>query len=557
MSETTTARWHLRYRVLALLAALAAVLGLTLTHGLTPAYALVTQSGPFPVGNMLNYDNSDFENGVGNWAPDASQTNNIGTFTTDSTVSLEHSHSLEVVATSTASAATMIYRLSNGSTNAVQISLPKTGGEYRVGAYFKGPSGVNQHYIEFDLGCYDSQGTFIAWVPGSQVPLNTSGKWQYIEDDITVPSNCARVQRSPRVQATNFNANGILHMDYAIFAPYRAGLAIGAHGEDCVKSDGTTPCVYTAQEWHSSWQALGSVGQTDKEFNADLPTTGTNPFSNTNCSGDESQVGSTSYSKWPVCIITYDNPVGSQTAMDNFLKSVPPQQEIYLVWAQEPEGKTLNTPDCPGDTGYKAFVCETEQQATYVHMSPYDKPNIHIVQNSAGSKYENGNTDEVNCLWITPASNTGAGVDGYLVDYYNKGTVPNNENVNQVPHNNEWQNWLNCVSQQNRPLGFGEYGLDNSPNHPASPYGADSLCTQSSSNAINLPTDLLADNTYLAQLPMSGQSQLNNNPAPFMVWDYWYSDYGGTADCTVFDNADNAIHDWENIENQNGGPVGG
>jgi len=124
----TTARWHLRYRTLALLVALATLLGLTLTRGLTPAQALITQSAPFPVGNMLNYQNSDFENGVGNWAPDTSQTNNIGTFTTD-TVSMEHSHSLKVVAASNASAATMIYKLGNGSTNAVQINLPKTGAE--------------------------------------------------------------------------------------------------------------------------------------------------------------------------------------------------------------------------------------------------------------------------------------------------------------------------------------------------------------------------------------------------------------------------------------------
>jgi len=63
------------------------------------------------------------------------------------------------------------------------------------------------------------------------VPLNASGNWQYIEDDITVPSNCAQVQGSPRVQATNFNAAGILHMDYAIFAPFRAAIAVGAHGK--------------------------------------------------------------------------------------------------------------------------------------------------------------------------------------------------------------------------------------------------------------------------------------------------------------------------------------
>jgi len=74
---------------------------------------------------------------------------------------VEHSHSLKVVAASNASAATMIYKLGNGSTNAVQINLPQTGGEYRVGAYFNGPNSINQHNIEFDLACYDSHGTFL------------------------------------------------------------------------------------------------------------------------------------------------------------------------------------------------------------------------------------------------------------------------------------------------------------------------------------------------------------------------------------------------------------
>src|SRR5215472_1018742 len=257
MHQMTTARWHLRYRVLALLVALAAVLGLMLTRGLTLAHALITQSSPFPVGNMLNYQNSDFDNGVGNWAPDTSQTNNIGTFTTDNTVSVEHSHSLKVVAASNASAATMIYKLGNGSTNAVQINLPQTGGEYRVGAYFKGPNSVNQHNIEFDLACYDSHGTFLQWALGSQVPLNASGNWQYIEDDITVPSNCAQVQGSPRVQATNFNAAGILHMDYAIFAPFRAAIAVGAHGKCANPCKVATGTQYSASDWLNTNTTIG------------------------------------------------------------------------------------------------------------------------------------------------------------------------------------------------------------------------------------------------------------------------------------------------------------
>ena len=110
--------------------------------------------------------------------------------------------------------------------------------------------------------------------------------------------------------------------------------------------------------------------------------------------------------------------------------------------------------------------------------------------------------------------------------------------------------WLKCASAQNRPLGFGEYGLDNSPIGPAS------LCNNSppggTPNAQNLPKALAADNSYLAQLPMSADANLLN-PAPFVVWDYWYSNYGGTPVCTVFDNTYRAIDKWQSIQTQNGG----
>src|SRR5204862_344840 len=43
------------------------------------------------------------------------------------------------------------------------------------------------------------------------------------------------------------------------------------------------------------------------------------------------------------------------------------------------------------------------------------------------------------------------------------------------------------------------------------------------------------------------------NPAPFVVWDYWYSNYGGTPVCTVFDNTYRAIDKWQSIQTQNGG----
>lgn len=64
---------------------------------------------------------------------------------------------------------------------------------------------------------------------------------------------------------------------------------------------------------------------------------------------------------------------------------------------------------------------------------------------------------------------------------------------------------------------------------------------------------MAADNTYLKQLPMSGQSQLQN-PVPVVVWDYWYNDYGNASyGCTLFDNTYGAITAWQSIETANGG----
>src|SRR5262249_15449216 len=405
-----------RWRALAAGAGTAALTALGLVSlGSPPALALVTQANPFPVGNYLNYDNSDFENGVGNWAPDSSQTNNISTFTTDTT-SMLHAHALEVVAASNASAATMIYKLGNGSTNAVQIGLAATGGKVRVGAYFKGPASGNVHDIEFDLGCYTARNVWLGWQPRTQVALNTSRTWQYVEEEIALPSTCAQVQGSPRVEATNFNANGILHMDDVIFAPYRAALAIGGHGDEC--NTGGCPSSYSndGADWYDSSKSIGPF-QTDKEFNGSLPTTSSGP----NGGGDETQAGSTNSSAWPECIITYNSPVTgpqAQAQMNTFLHSVPPQQEIVLVWAQEPQGSGKTYNYC-NTSGADAFVCENKQQGAYVHNSPYDTPNVLYAQDDAGSWHLNNTS----CQWITPASATGAGVDLYLVDHYENNQV--------------------------------------------------------------------------------------------------------------------------------------
>lgn len=561
------AQWRLA--AVGLAAATAAAAGVTLSGSAQQALAAtITQTGPFPVGNLLNYINSDIESASFNWAPDQSQANDISSFGQD-TVSLMHGHSLKIVAANTANG-TIIYKLGNGNDNtSVAINLPQTGGEYRVGAYMKVPAGTGQHTVEFDLGCYDSTGNWIRWVTGAPVTMNTNGSWQYVEDDYlatnpspgNLPSNCAQVQGSPRVKVTGMNNGGIVHMDEAIFAPYRAALAIGAHGlKQC---DGPT-CPYTAADWWSANQAIAPLPnkalQTDKEFTTDLPS-GTDPFGSTNCAGDEDQLTShgLNLTKWPVCIIAYQTPVTPTTpngvtsqAMDNFLASVPKQQEIILVWHQEPENDPFSgEPGCGTQTGAMAFKCETKLQATFVHNSPYDSPNVFIAQDSAGSKYASGQV-AADCSWIAPSSATGAGVDLYLVDHYEYDTVTG-QNVNQIAAADAWQNWLKCASAQNRPLGFGEYGLDNSPD-PNGPQQSSQFkegCKATSQNRQNLPAALEADRTYLEQLPMSGDPNLVN-PAPFAVWDYWDSFWGGTPDCTVLDNT-NATDKWRSIETQNGG----
>jgi hypothetical protein len=559
------ARWRLAAASLAAVTVAAA--GLTLSGPAQQALAAtITQTGPFPVGNLLNYVNSDIESPGFNWAADESQASNVSSIGQDNTTSLMHANSLKIVAAGTGP---MIYKLGNSHDGtSAAITLPKAGGDYRVGAYMKVAADTSQHTVEFDLGCYDSAGNGPTWVTGTPVTMNSTGSWQYVEDDFlagtpsALPSACAQVQGSPRVQVTGMHLNGVVHMDEVIFAPYRAALAIGAHGlKEC---DGPT-CPYTASDWWNANQAIAPLPdkalQTDKEFSANgvLPTS----FGDTNCAGDENQLTSNglNLTKWPVCIITYETPLAatsadglSSQAMDKFLASVPSQQEIILVWAQEPEGDSFPASSMPGcgsaTSDALAFKCETELQATFVHNSPGDKPNVLIAQDSAGSKYANGQVG-ADCSWITPASATGAGVDLYLVDHYEYDTVTG-QNVNQIPAADTWQNWLKCASAQNRPLGFGEYGLDNSPD-PSGPQAPQYLkgCKSASQDRTELPTALDADRNYLSQLPMSGDPNLLN-PAPFVVWDYWDSFWGGTPDCTVLDDQA-AIDKWRSIETQNGG----
>jgi hypothetical protein len=245
--------------------------------------------------------------------------------------------------------------------------------------------------------------------------------------------------------------------------------------------------------------------------------------------------------------------------MNNFLASVPPQQELYIVWHNEPEGDTFSgEPGCGSDTGATAFVCEFQVQANLVHNSPYYGPNIFVAMDSSGYHYgdtiddlsagDATPTEGTNCAYIPPPNgNPGGGADIYLLDFYqNSKTDGTNVNTEAI-REDDWNNWLNCVSAKNRPIGFGEYGLDQSTSAQTAP------CTNNPNDAVETPNAMTADNSYLQQLPMSGQAQLQNH-VPVVMWDYWYDNNGGGAPtCDVFDNTYGAITTWQGIETGNGG----
>jgi hypothetical protein len=105
--------------------------------------------------------------------------------------------------------------------------------------------------------------------------------------------------------------------------------------------------------------------------------------------------------------------------------------------------------------------------------------------------------------------------------------------------------------------GLRRVGLDNSP---ILIDGPSTVCTQplhnGHTNASKVADAQQADNSYLEALPTSSDLNLMN-PEPFLVWNYWYTDYGGTAVCDVFNDKYGAVTEWQSIENQNGGQVGG
>jgi hypothetical protein len=490
------------------------------------AQAVPQQSGPFWPGNLLSMNNADLENGVGDWNINS----NISTLTTDSTAFL-HNNALKIVAAGTGTF-TSIIKLTGSS--GIQITLPgSVSHQFRVGAYVKMPV-TSGHTTEFDLGCYNSSGTWLGWSSGTPVSNNSTGAWQWVEDDIAVPSGCAYVQGSPRVQFTGMTTNNVIHMDEVWFAPYRAALMIGAYAPD-------------AATWQADNASIGPL-QSIKVFwgdTQDFQTWSGDP--NNVCYGVEQQYP-TDHSKWPVCLIAFKAPETEQQ-IQNFLAGMPTDQTVIFIYHQEPEGDSFSG-SC--GSGAAEFKCEFEQEIGNVRSAAASlglTENVFTADDSASFQYSTPDSDSTDrsagygCGWIVPPSYA----DFYLQDHYEHGWADGTNLSVQTGTTDpgydgdgtqQWVNWLGCVNTSGKPIGLAEYGLCSGGNF----CGPNAACDSSASTTYDKNT-MEADRDYLKPGP-SGTS-------PTLLWDYWYDH------CWVFDNSNHGIDEWQSIENENGGAVGG
>jgi Carbohydrate binding domain len=489
--------------------------------GAAPAHATggTLQSGPFEVGNLLNYANSDFEGTIGNWAPVSN-----ATLTDDPDHQFLHDASLLDTATSTG---TSSFKLGNGSP-AIQINMTE-GATYQVSAYFRAPAASGQT-VQFSLGCYDQEGD---WLGSSKGPVNTlldTTKWQYSQADIAIPATCTYVLGSPEVILGGLAAGAAVNMDEAIFAPYRAAMIIGAHGENGLDGTGTG---YTAQDWVDTNGIIGPL-QSDKQFpqpNDYLPASWDSP--NNNCYEIEQQLGTADSANWPACLITYKYPTGDPTTeaqLQAFFTTsagipFPAQQMVIITYHDEAELPTS------GLTGPE-FVSQFDTQSTEIRGAAAAigrTSQVFVATDSATYEYSNDSTHDsglAGCSYIPTTSY----VDFYLADHYDDSANGQSMPDESSPYNDEWSNWLACVQGINKPIGLAEYGQN---------------CPDSSNpNASAVTEAITDDNAYLEALP--------NATEPIILWEYWFDTNAAmTHDC-VFTNP-STISEWQSIETQNGG----
>lgn len=478
----------------AVFVAICAVLGL-LSFGVPAAHALTGVPEPTSWGkaNLISYADSDFESGVGNWAPVSN-----ATISQDSTASLHGNDSLRMAASAAGDASIKM----GSSANQSQVSV--TGGDtYRLSGWFK--TAQSGRTITFADGFYDSSGTWIGWTSGSPVTLNP-GQWQYVSETITAPSNAASTISSPKITETGMNAGEALNVDEVIEQPYRAALTIG--GKD-PSTDGS--------QWNYMNNTIGP-SQVDKEFySGQLPAN----YANSNCANLPTNV---------TCVEAYKT-ASANTA--SFVQSIPAGRQVIIVYHQEPEGDYSSG---------SQFVSEFESEANVVHSNTTDanRANVFMADDSSGYNYGNGRVG-ADCSYTVPNKYA----DLYFMDHYmNPVDGSNSASYGTAEQQSEFKNWIGCVGPQNRPLGFGEYGTNcKSGMNPddstvAQTFAADNSLLESESFPSS--TNGTAGPSY---------------HLPFVDWMYWW--YNNTDNCQFQPGASpdgtGVTNQWQANETQNGG----
>jgi hypothetical protein len=520
-------------------------LGLSAGQASAAQTALTQESGPFWPGNLFSMNNADFENGTGDWVKGS----DVSTLTTEVSTVFLHKYGLEIVASGPG---TSIINLTG--TSGVKIDLPGSGSRtFRVGAYINMQSS-NSHTVEFDLHCYDSSGNPVSGGNGTQVSLVSDGNWHWVENDILVPSDCAYVQDSPQLQFTNMHAGGTIYMDEAWFAPERAALMIGAYAPN-------------VSAWQSDDNTSTGIGplQSDKVFfGGNSPVLPSQWQDTTNQCWEITQ-GTSAPPKPPACVINLNPPLNSsnkplysESQIQKFLTGLPANQTVIMVYHGEAENTASGAfSGCGGTSDAAEFVNCFADEATNIRTAAVNlmlTEHVFTADDSASSAYVDGGTG-VGCNWIVPPSYA----DFYFQDHYERGWADGSNLSEQSSSSKgaqQWNNWLSCVDTQAntdyKPIGLAEYGLcSGSPGQDICSQGLS--CGTGTDQGPSTTADkatMAADNTYLASEP----STLASGPgvgSPTLLWEYWYDK------CWQFDNSNHVIDEWQSIENQSGGAVGG
>lgn len=480
-------------RLRSALAAACAVASTALGLIAQPAEAAPAAAHSGWTGNLISYQDSDFEGGVGDWV------NYSGSALSDDTdQAFLHQDSLRAVAAGT----TQAFKLAPG---AGQIGV--TGGDlYRVGAWFKAPARTGRA-VTFAAGFFSRSGTWLGWSSGAPVSLNGSGRWQYASAVIQAPARAGYADGSPRVTETGTTSGEALNMDEVQFTPYRAATLIGA--EDTSGNCGA---------FSSANAAIGPLQSCKVFYSAAtaLPPS----YAASVCAGLPAGV---------TCLISYKVQT---TNVASFVGSIPPGKNVILTYWQEPENDTFSS--CAGQNRGSSganYVCQFQAQSRLVRASTTaaNRANVFVAmdamdyQYAAGTGHNDGGAPSA-CSFIPPAAST----DMYLVDHY-EFTASGKSLAADPGSSAEWAGWLGCVARQGKPIGLAEYGLN---------------CGQAGGRGAqpDAPTTskgISADSSYLAGEP---------DGLPVLLWEYWWD---ANAGCQF--SGGQAVSQWRAAESQNGG----